>query len=155
MKTINLKPIEYDVHFKFLCPNSSCCYPHWLSLKEASLKDFKVVCECGTVFSVKQIEKIKVKYIDNTVVKKRDIFAERQIKQPEPIELAEIEPKIIVDESIEPSENTVTKAKNLLSHYGFSVDEAEQMIEKTLSENPGIDDYMVLVKHSLFLVKND
>ena len=144
MKTINLKPIEYDVHFKFLCPNSSCCYPHWLSLKEASLKDFKVVCECGTVFSVKQIERIKIKYGDSPI-KKRDVFAEKEIVQQEPLP----------EQQIESPENTVIKAKNILLHYGFTQFEADEMISKTLKENPGIDDYMVLVKYSLFLVKND
>lgn len=150
MKTSNLKPIEYDVHFKYLCPNTSCCYPHWLSLKEVLIQDFKVVCDCGTVFSVKQIEKIKVRYAQGAVGK-RDIFAERAEK----VEIVKAEPDDTIKEQTESSETIVTKAKNLLLHYGFSANEAEEMINKTMMENPHIDDYVFLVKHSLFLVKND
>ena len=141
MKKNNPKPIEYDAHFKYLCPNSSCCYPHWLSLKEASTEGFKIACDCGAVFSVKQIEKIKIKYCDG-VEKKRDVFAEREQQQ-------------IVEEKSQPSENTFIKAKNLLLHYGFSANEADEMISKTMAENPHTDDYVFLVKHSLFSVKND
>lgn len=148
MKITNLKPIEYDIHFKYLCPNPSCCYPHWLSLKEASLLGYKSICDCGTVFSVKQIEKIKIKYIDDLVSKSRNVFDK---KQYEPIEIDET----IFDEPAEPTESTVTKAKNLLIHYGFSESEAESMIDNALKDNPQIDDYLLLVKNSIFLVKND
>jgi len=56
------KPIDQDIHFKYICPNNDCTDIHWLSLKETQTKNFKVVCDCGQIFKPKTIEKIKILY---------------------------------------------------------------------------------------------
>lgn len=64
-KIKNQKPISLDVHLKYRCPNHNCGYEHWLSLLETQTQNFKIVCECGSVFKPKRINKIKVIYKDN------------------------------------------------------------------------------------------
>lgn len=56
------KPIDTDLHFKYICPNTDCLDVHWLSLKETQTKHFKVVCDCGEVFAVKRIKDITINY---------------------------------------------------------------------------------------------
>lgn len=125
----NLKPIEYDLHLKYLCPNPSCCSPHWLSLKEAQIKGFKIVCVCGTVFSVKTVEKFRIKFTSKNKKKQSTDCSS--------------------------TSSHIDKAIALLKTYGFNHAEASDMIEKCVSESPNITDHVTLVKHSLFLVKND
>lgn len=128
----NLKPIDYDLHLKYLCPNSDCNAVHWVSLSEASVKNFKVVCYCGYIFSPKPIDKIKIKYKNSS----------KPLKITEPIEKKD-EAKFI------------DKAIDLLKSYGFDANEAQSLINESIKQNPNITDYVTLVKHSLFLVKND
>ena len=56
------KPIDIDAHFKYRCPIETCGYDYWISLKQAQTKNFKIVCDCGEVFSPKPIENIKILY---------------------------------------------------------------------------------------------
>lgn len=67
MKTINnpsnQKPIEIDASLKYQCPQ--CQTDHWLFLREAKTKNYKVVCECGCVFKPKTIKKLKLVYKKN------------------------------------------------------------------------------------------
>jgi len=61
-KTKHQKPIDLDVHFKFRCVKSSCGYEHWISLKEAQTKNYKIVCDCGKILRPKRISKVKILY---------------------------------------------------------------------------------------------
>lgn len=131
----NLKPIEYDLHFKYLCPNPSCCFPHWLSLRETQTKNFKVVCVCDTIFGVKKIDRIKIRYAEKN-------------KPAEPVQPS---PPLPQKNSV----SYVDKAICLLKTYGFDHSEASDMVKKCVSDFPDIVDHVTLVKHSLFLVKND
>jgi hypothetical protein len=143
----SLKPIDYDIHLKYLCPNPSCCCQHWLSFKEASAKNFRVVCECGQIFKVKRLQKFNVEYCEKVI--------------PAPVvETNTVENTL--DRQIPGSfenENKETDIKSesvsLLKKYGFTETEANVLIEKTLAENPDIDDHVKLVKHSLFWIKNE
>lgn len=56
----NQKPIEIDASFKYVCPQ--CQLDHWLFLREAKTKNYKVVCECGQIFKPKPIKKLKIVY---------------------------------------------------------------------------------------------
>lgn len=58
----NQRPANLEAHLKYKCPNEKCQYEHWLSLMETKTKNFKVVCECKTVFQPKRIKNIKVFY---------------------------------------------------------------------------------------------
>ena len=61
-QTTHQKPIELEVSFKYICPNSNCDISHWLFLREAKTKNFKVVCECGTTFKPQRVKNIQVVY---------------------------------------------------------------------------------------------
>lgn len=54
------KPTDIDASFKYRCPN--CSLDHWLFLREAKTKNYKVVCECGCVFRPKTISKLLIVY---------------------------------------------------------------------------------------------
>lgn len=56
------KPTDIDAHFKYRCSSPSCNYDYWISLKQAQTPNFKIVCDCGEVFSPKSIVKIKILY---------------------------------------------------------------------------------------------
>jgi hypothetical protein len=69
-KTKSQKPIEIDVSLKYKCPNNDCGFDHWLFLRQAKTKNFKIVCECGTIFKPKRIKTIEVVYATTESVKK-------------------------------------------------------------------------------------
>jgi hypothetical protein len=78
------KPIDIDAHFKYKCPNKDCCNEHWLSLKEVSIANFKVVCEyCGIVFIPYRVVNICVRYAteDISLKKNRKIFLLKKYKK--------------------------------------------------------------------------
>lgn len=70
-KLINQKPIDIDVSFKYLCPQ--CNLEHWLFLRETQTKNYKVVCECGQVFTPKRIKKLRIIYNNKTQSAKKTI----------------------------------------------------------------------------------
>jgi hypothetical protein len=64
------KPIEIDVSLRYRCPDNDCGFDHWIFLREAKTKNFKIVCECGTIFKPKRIKTIEVVYATVESVKK-------------------------------------------------------------------------------------
>jgi hypothetical protein len=106
----NLKPIDYEISFIYGCPG--CRYQHWLSMNEASTKNFKVVCDCGVSFKVKPIKQIEIIY---------------QIEQ---------EKKEHIDEL---TNEIVNKCVTILDDYGFSKTEAVNLIYRSYKENKSVD----------------
>lgn len=127
-KTKNLKPIDTDVHFKYRCPN--CGLDHWISLKEGTTKNFKIVCDCDLVFTPKRIKHISIEY--HTKQSKKITNHEETIKSNTPT----------IDN------NTLNKCCKILEKYGFDLLEAKKLIlasyNKTLSSS-----IRVLVKSAL------
>lgn len=113
IQTNNLKPIDIDLHIKYLCPNTECGFVHWLSLRETKTKTFKVVCDCGQIFSPKTIRRIKIVYKKSV---KNKPSAPRQSED------------LPVEELI--SFDTLRTCKTTLDQYGFSPKESKQLIEK-------------------------
>jgi transcription elongation factor Elf1 len=105
-KKTNLKPVEHDVHLKYLCP--VCNEVHWLSLNEAKTKNFTVVCECGEAFRVKRVSQIKLDYAKRKIQKE---------KQSIPLDLLDRSVKILIP-------------------YGFTKEEASSMLSESYSKNP-------------------
>lgn len=135
IKTLkNQKPIDIDVHLKYLCPNTNCGYSHWLSLKETQTKNFKVVCDCGTVFLPKSIKKLKVVYCAT-----KKIF-EKKTKNV----------ITIAKEDSDISQELLDKAKKTLIAYGFDAIEAESLIKDSYKQKPE-QDCVKLVKNTLVL----
>lgn len=124
------KPIESDVHFKYLCDN--CGQAHWLSLLEASTKNYKIVCFCKNVFSVKRIDTIKVLYIKN---KKTTDTATKSPEKAKNINQAVLD-----------------KAVSALVNYGFTSTESKEYIENSYKNNP-TDNYVELVKQTLAMMR--
>lgn len=123
------KPVDYDINLKYLCP--SCGDNHWLSFQEASTIDFKVVCYCGTVFTVKQIEAFKIKYTTS-------------------------DSQVVVEEKQKPviPDTLLNQASEALINYGFTAKEAKELIQQAYELNP-TDNYVNLVKQSLEMLRNN
>lgn len=62
-KIRKVKPVDTDIHFKYICPNSECLDVHWLSLKESQTSHFRIVCDCGEIFTPRRIENISINYV--------------------------------------------------------------------------------------------
>jgi len=122
----NLKPIEYDIHLKYVCPNKNCGYFHWLSLKETQTKNFKVVCDCGQVFSPLNINDIGINY---RVIEKEKLITSQPIEE-------KVNNEIFV------------KCTKILKAYGFDEEESLNMINSEYQKNP-TSDHLVLIKNSL------
>lgn len=105
-----VKPVECDAHLKYICPE--CHNEHWISLLEASTKNFKIVCDCGTIFRVKRVLDLKLRYqktktISNTKKPNIDITTNSTAKQ----------------------------AIVIIQNYGFTKNEAEELIVKCYDPN--------------------
>lgn len=138
MKTHN-KPIEYDIHLKYLCTN--CGSSHWLSFKEASTKNFKIVCECDNIFMVKRVSDFKLKYYKTLTKSKPETKPEE-----ESIKTEAIKKNIIPNDILE-------TAINSLLTFGFTKNEAKSLIIKTYNILPTTD-IALLIKKSLESLKN-
>jgi hypothetical protein len=130
MKTKSIqKPIELDVHLKYLC--ESCGQTHWLSLRETSTKNFKVVCDCGNVFRVKLTKRCKI------------IYQKKSIKPKTPAPPIPVQTK-----QTELSKQILDQGIDILSRYGFTVAEAHSMLMDTYKKHQ-TDDLGLLIKNSL------
>lgn len=123
------KPTQIDVSLKYTCPNNNCGFDHWLFLRQAKTKNFKIVCECGTIFKPKRIQNIEVVYAVKESVKK-------------PIDTSEC------SGIIEDNPECVSRAINIMISLGYSKKDSQDnvmyfyTIEKIL-------DPSVLVKKSI------
>lgn len=104
-----LKPTDCDLHLKYNCPQ--CRNDHWLSLLEASTKDFKIACDCGTVLKVKRVLGLKIKYAKNlnpTTNKKEKASTNTEDKN-----------NSVINQSI-----------GIIQSYGFTKEEAQDLVNK-------------------------
>lgn len=127
------KPIEVDLHLRYRCPKVKCGYDHWISLRQARTKNFKIVCDCGNVFNPKQVIKIKVLYKNKT---KKKFCSDR------------VETKPVLDTIV--SEETKNSCSKLLMTYGFTKEESFILIDKAHKQSK-IDSPSLLVK---FILQN-
>lgn len=129
------KPIKTDASFLYICPNDNCRIEHWVYLREAQTKNFKVVCYCGTVFKVKQIQNIHINYltIDNNVQKiPENIICDK--------------PQVVVPLDIE------EKCVKILTEYGFTEIESKDILNKAY-QKCATDSPIELIKLSLQLLE--
>lgn len=122
------KPIDIDVSLKYTCPNNNCKFDHWLFLREAQTKNFKIVCDCGKIFKPKRIKKIEVVYAVKESVKK-------------PVDKPEESGKM---EDIE----CVSRAINMMISLGYSKKDAQDSVI-FIFKNEHISDPSVLVKKAV------
>lgn len=134
------KPIDTDCHFKYRCPSSTCGYEHWISLKEAQTTNFKIVCDCGTVFKPKKIKTVKILY-------------SKKKAQPQTKIVETVTPSPIIPEKIDVIVQEIPKAllaqtSKILIGYGFSKEESEKLLSETFRNSP-IKDHTLLIKTAL------
>lgn len=127
MTTKNQKPTEIDAHFKYRCPK--CCWNHWISLKEAKTKNFKIVCDCDTVFKPKQIKSLSIEYIKR---------APKQVFTPD----TQTHTQNTIDKVL------LDKCSKILVGYGFENNEANKLICEA-RDRTGFEDAGLLVKNIL------
>lgn len=135
----NQKPIEIDAHFKYRC--TKCASDHWISLNEAKTKNFKIVCFCSRIIKPKRISSIKIKYSDDTTAIKLEQLVES------PIESIKTE-KILDSETKTIDQFVLEKCTKTLVNYGFTKDEAIDLVNKAYNSNPS-DDCGQLIKNAL------
>jgi hypothetical protein len=135
------KPIEIDCHFKYRCPSPTCGYEHWISLKQAQTINFKIVCDCGTVFKPKRINTVTTIYVK---------------KKPKIVEAPIVAPTVVKQESSEKAppkieqipKGLLTQCTQTLLGYGFTKEESEKLIIGTFEQNQ-IKDCSLLIKTAL------
>lgn len=130
--SINQKPTSLDLHLKYRCPNIECGYYHWLSLKECQTKNFKVVCDCNTVFSPKRIQKVNIKYHKKKV-------------STQTLEIEVEKTKKSIESSV------LEKCSKILIQYGFTKSESEDLLNRSF-EIVQTDDAGLIVKKCLELI---
>jgi hypothetical protein len=116
----HIKPIDADVHFKYICPSNECNTEHWLSIKEAKVENFKVLCDvCDTVFTPKRVKSITVNFLE-------------EIKEPEVKEM---------DFTSKNDDSFLQEAIDALIRLGFNKTESKIMImtewKRTGERDPG------------------
>lgn len=121
-KKIIQKPIEIDAHIRYKCPK--CDNDFWISLAEARTKNFKIVCDCKTVFQPKRIKKLRIIYSS---------------KQQTHVQADQIDHVL---------KNKCVKA---LQKYGFEQTEAEDLIIKAYNIYK-TQDPLLLIKQAISLI---
>lgn len=138
-KIKTLKPIEIDAHFKYRCPK--CASDHWISLNEAKTKNFKIVCHCSKILKPKRISNIKISYHQDAPV-----VAEKCNTSIDPIvEVTNVSTNL-EKEQIDP--NVLEKCTNTLVGYGFTKQEAQDLIIGIYETSPS-NDCGQLIKQAL------
>lgn len=123
MATMRLqKPTEYDISFKYIC--EKCGNSHWLFLRETQANGFMVVCECGEVFNVHQIDHIDIVY------------------SKESVESDEVEALVEICDPI------VESAVNTIVSFGYDRTDATSMVSRATEMNTFVDSSS-LVKYCL------
>jgi hypothetical protein len=119
MKNDRLSPIDIDSSLKYRCTNIDCSQEHWISLREAKTKNFKIVCFCGSILIPKQIKKIKVVY--------------KTIKQNPSLKKNKSIPQDILD-----------KCVKVLVAYGFTSKESEDLIKQVYIQHQTDDSFFII-----------
>ena len=140
MMISNQKPIEIDAQFKYRCPK--CADEHWISMRQARVKNFKIVCDCDTVFKPKRIKTISIVYpsVKNTKSVETTPVVETDEEKKKDLAVKPI--RIPLQESI------VNKCVKLLVKYGFTNTESKDLIDKAY-DAIGVNDVGLLVKKAL------
>ena len=152
-KVQSQKPIEHDIHLKYKCP--TCDQHHWLAFREAKTKNFKVVCDCNTVFKVKRISAFKIKY----QLENKSFEIEKTKKEIAP---PIVVPPVVVPPVVAPIVaalpqiplELLNKACKLFITYGFTQKESTSLLKSSYEKNP-VDDYSALIKNTLELLREN
>jgi len=126
-KTIIIRPKDISANLIYSCPN--CNNDHWVSVKAAQVVGYMVVCECGQIFKTKPVKNIKIVY-----KQKRKKEATNTVPQQE-----------INNENNQISSHMLGMCIDVLSGYGYTKSESEDIILKTFAKHP-IEDISQFIK---------
>jgi hypothetical protein len=132
-KKISLKPTKIEAHLQYICPNQDCGFDHWLTLRETQTRNFKIVCECGTVFRPKRVKDLDIVFAKKTNKAKTVSRPSKPSSQTQ---------KITIPIDI------LNRSAIVLVGYGFTDNEARQMIQDCFDKTQSVD-VSFLVKNSL------
>lgn len=139
-KTKNLRPIDIDGHFKYRCP--SCGIDHWASFKEASTKNFIIVCDCSQTFTIKRMVDIQIIFAKKkNIEKSKEEEAKTKVEEKTSVVRKTIE-------SVNIPNKTLEKASKMLVALGFMKNEADSMLREEYARNP-TEDVALLVKNTI------
>lgn len=133
-KIKNQKPNSLDIHLRYRCANEQCYGEHWLTLLETQTKNFKVVCDCGTIFKPKRIKTVKLVYLKE---KQKDVIKKEKTS-------------LLKDKDI----SIIKKAIPGMVSFGFTEKESEDILTKTYIKIP-TEDISLLIKNTLLEVRNN
>ena len=153
-KTLVLKPVSKDIYYEYICTKCGC--NHWVSHKEVSNKNFRIICDCEIVIKPKRIIDIEIIYAKKNPQQKvtrldEDVPKNIVEESLEPLELLELDEDLesevpTVNESMEVVDNTSTnpedieadvsaeeekvkqQALEIMGTYGYSTKEAMSII---------------------------
>jgi hypothetical protein len=134
-KISNLKPIDYDISFKYGCPN--CGDSHFVSSLQAFVPGFILVCECQTILEIATISKIKIKYME-----------ESENKNTDNKNLVDDKTSDVHDNDYQIPPDLLEKCISVFSGYGYTKTEAGQLLTRAYKEFK-IDDCWTLIKKTL------
>ena len=115
-KITNVEPKSVTPEFMYVCPNSECEMEHYLTYKQVKTPGFMVVCDyCDTVFTPRLVKSVTVNFIvDEPPTPKTNTESVNKTIKPE----------------FPSSKNFLKEAKETLIHFGFTKQEAEDMIKE-------------------------
>lgn len=138
------KPIEIDAHLKYRCPK--CGWDRWISLKESQAKNFKIVCDCNTIFKPKRIKSLNINYYNKIKKKQKEPQPSSVISDATESVAKPIDPvKPLIDQSV------LEKCSNILIQYGFTKNEANKLINRAYDKLMD-NDIGSLIKTSLEII---
>lgn len=162
------KPIECDIHFKYLC---SCGQFHWLTYNEASTKDFFIVCDCKKKIKIKTIDTIKIKYKKphkkNKTTKTKEIenkeilskVSDGSVEQTTSAVAPIVEHTLISDiketqsnKAQEIPQELLNSCVNLMYTFGYNRKDAYDLIKAFYFKNP-VNEYKTFVNNLLASIK--
>jgi hypothetical protein len=93
-KTLVLKPASKDIYYEYICTKCGC--NHWVSHKEVSNRNFRIICDCEIVIKPKRIIDIEIIYAKKNRQKKvnrldKDVSRNVVEESFEPLELLELD----------------------------------------------------------------
>lgn len=125
-----VKPCESSVDLKYVCPNSNCMDIHWITLREAQTKNFKIVCFCGTVFKPKRIENVTINYARTIKDKPKPEKTNNKTHRAQTNATKCID-NFFSSKYIDTGKyNFLLEAKEVLLNFGYSSKESEEMLSK-------------------------
>lgn len=131
-KTLVLKPASKDIYYEYICTKCGC--NHWVSHKEVSNRNFRIICDCEIVIKPKRIIDIEIIYAKKNRQKKvnrldKDVSRNVVEESFEPLELLELDDLQLeaptINESMEVVDKT-SESENIEDIESITTDRDKQ-----------------------------